>query len=829
MSGFILYSMAELLPVIRRLFPPDRSFTLVEVGSEAGIMTRELADMVDKGRIGRFTIVEPFPEDFLKELGRREGISVITATSLEALPGLPAADVYLIDGDHNYYTVERETSIILEKAESEGKTPLLLYHDVCWPCDRRDLYYCPENIPQEWRQDHVHHMGMVLDSDELSPNGFRAFGSVAAARRRGGERNGVRTAIEDAVRRFSDWEFRIVPAIFGLGVVLCRRSADYGRLTSELAPYAENPVIEMLERNRIELFLRLQLLEDERDAATMRGDRRPRVSEAPSPPPQVTRPLPCTGWGAEVTDMLSASRGRGCALVFEFAGLLAQERPWADGDRDDAVAGRLGENGILAAPLRADEYRALRAAAERRAREKARKERTAAGPRRAEIFMELAPVLRDPAAAAGVESAAVLERLAPNPAALRLLEHALDAGWKVAVSASGGYEPEEVRGCLSRWVRGGNRALLLSADTEEGAGAAGGPVPLLASLLAPGGESVLYLSPFAPAAGAPGRERIRWVPWRDTLSFACPPDGGEVAPDREAPGGRFRERTRAVLLGAPGTVRNINPLPPDVVFSIGPVLCRFADWCVREMDRRGIRRVACIGSDASFLARLLEQASGNRLHVEVADLSGIPLDLAALGSPSGENLPLLLPDGPAFDLEGALASVGLGPGDLSPEGYQDLRKMSPRERRLSLLRELVTGSFRHLVEARGLESRQTALSLLEPLFSGAPHAAVASFAWSAGLADRLNSIFRLAERPTRVSGFFFSPGDDSVPETAAAGREESFLAGIGAEGPLYAPVWKTPAEGAPPKIDPSRNRAREVSRLVEGVLSFQEMWMGGMK
>ena len=43
-------------------------------------------------------------------------------TSLEVLPGLPPADVVLIDGDHNWYTVYHELRLLADDGAAGGRT-----------------------------------------------------------------------------------------------------------------------------------------------------------------------------------------------------------------------------------------------------------------------------------------------------------------------------------------------------------------------------------------------------------------------------------------------------------------------------------------------------------------------------------------------------------------------------------------------------------------------------------------------------------------------------------------------------------------------------------
>lgn len=68
--------------------------------------------------------------------------------SEQVLPEIPDADFVMLDGDHNYYTVTREMSL-LHQLMRPGS--VILLHDMEEPWARKDLYYAPERIPPEWR------------------------------------------------------------------------------------------------------------------------------------------------------------------------------------------------------------------------------------------------------------------------------------------------------------------------------------------------------------------------------------------------------------------------------------------------------------------------------------------------------------------------------------------------------------------------------------------------------------------------------------------------------------------------------------------------------
>ncbi|MFQ5801482.1 MAG: class I SAM-dependent methyltransferase [Candidatus Methylomirabilales bacterium] len=70
--------------------------------------------------------------------------------SLEYLqsPSFAGFDMYLIDGDHNYFTVSNELRLIHEKGKIGD---VLLFNDVVGRWARQDLYYDPTFIPNEYR------------------------------------------------------------------------------------------------------------------------------------------------------------------------------------------------------------------------------------------------------------------------------------------------------------------------------------------------------------------------------------------------------------------------------------------------------------------------------------------------------------------------------------------------------------------------------------------------------------------------------------------------------------------------------------------------------
>jgi hypothetical protein len=241
------HSVANVIEILVPLLHAVGARSVVEVGSYAGDLTRELLRWAH-GVSARVTAVDPAPQPELVELAERHPqLELVREASHDALGHLQIPDAVIIDGDHNYYTVSDELRLVDERAP-EGELPLLIFHDVGWPHGRRDVYYDPGRIPEE-------HRGSMVAGARLFPGNpgiaERGFPYPWAAAREGGPRNGVRTAIEDFVGDREGLRLTIVPAFFGLGVVWRERAPWADEVAAVLDPWDRNPMLARLEANRV--------------------------------------------------------------------------------------------------------------------------------------------------------------------------------------------------------------------------------------------------------------------------------------------------------------------------------------------------------------------------------------------------------------------------------------------------------------------------------------------------------------------------------------------------------------------------------------------------
>lgn len=187
---------------------------IVEVGAKDGFNTEKLLGICNQKKM-KLSVIDPFPNfnvfKFQREIGP---FDMYEGISLEELPRIQDYDVILLDGDHNYYTLKSELELIYSNCE---EFPVVFFHDVAWPYARRDMYYNPESIPEEFRNEYER-SGIQLEKDDLVEGGFN--GHLLNAKKEYTEKNGVLTAIEDFINECSmELTFKKIKFKNGIGIL----------------------------------------------------------------------------------------------------------------------------------------------------------------------------------------------------------------------------------------------------------------------------------------------------------------------------------------------------------------------------------------------------------------------------------------------------------------------------------------------------------------------------------------------------------------------------------------------------------------------------------
>lgn len=203
---------------------------VVEIGADKGFTTRMLSELCQELAVP-FVSVDPSPSDGVDDIvgvdHRR-----ITSSDFFKSEQVPAAAVWIVDGDHNYETVAMELEGIARA--SAGSDCLIFLHDLGWPNGRRDFWYSLDTAPTDAPRMIDGH-GVSLDIEGICPKeqGIGLGSMAAVAPTEGGLRNGVLTAVEDflATEQGSGWVFRWTPIFFGFGYLVRKDTLASGRLS----------------------------------------------------------------------------------------------------------------------------------------------------------------------------------------------------------------------------------------------------------------------------------------------------------------------------------------------------------------------------------------------------------------------------------------------------------------------------------------------------------------------------------------------------------------------------------------------------------------------
>ena len=262
----LLHSLSLFREVFETVYAHRAISTVVEVGVETGQVSSVYT------QLGASTVycVDPFPSDLTREtLAADEKLQLVEGFSPDVLAELPVADLYVLDGDHNYATVRGEVDWVLQNA----RDAVVVFHDLLWPSGRRDSYYQPTRLAEADRHPDTAE-GPTIWHDGVSAAGFVGGDAFTFAREAGGERNGVLTAVEDALAAADDpsWELQIIPAVFGVGV-LVRRTEETAELLAELRRFSGSRLLAALENNRLALYTRVLQMQYEAAAHADEADR----------------------------------------------------------------------------------------------------------------------------------------------------------------------------------------------------------------------------------------------------------------------------------------------------------------------------------------------------------------------------------------------------------------------------------------------------------------------------------------------------------------------------------------------------------------------------
>ena len=238
--------------------------SICEIGSDLGTTSKHLMKYAMDHGLPCY-IVDPKVPESLDQFAN-ELISICRTSSVEFLRDAPRCDLYIVDGDHNYWTVSRELAAIAGHAG--GERPLVVVmHDTSWPCARRDSYYAAGRVPEP--RAHRFDSGLNLQDQTLNDGQSYPGGDVFAwGEEYGVPEGGVLTAIEGSpLSDENRWWRLAIPSFYGvmilvekaqLGPTGLKRLEQLMSATRILAP-----LLAIQEANRLRLLQGLMETQEE--------------------------------------------------------------------------------------------------------------------------------------------------------------------------------------------------------------------------------------------------------------------------------------------------------------------------------------------------------------------------------------------------------------------------------------------------------------------------------------------------------------------------------------------------------------------------------------
>ncbi|MEA1868453.1 MAG: class I SAM-dependent methyltransferase, partial [Thermodesulfobacteriota bacterium] len=253
---FSMVNYASLyLPILNILRPE----CICEIGSDAGDNTKLLAEYCAQNG-AQLLIVDPVKPalDFL-DSANHVRFSLMKSTDFLRNNHSPA-NVFFIDGDHNYQTVSQELQLI-DNMKQQTDVPFCLFvHDISWPCAYRDMYYDPDELGVA-QSCYCRGKG-ISPYSECPVDDSQLPASHAFATTEGGPANGVKKAIEDFLaQRDTEWRNIDIASLYGFGVLWTsdRLSPEQYEVFDKLEKHFSyfRDFLAILEWNRMVLYYQI--------------------------------------------------------------------------------------------------------------------------------------------------------------------------------------------------------------------------------------------------------------------------------------------------------------------------------------------------------------------------------------------------------------------------------------------------------------------------------------------------------------------------------------------------------------------------------------------
>ncbi len=220
----------------------------------------------------------------------------------------------------------------------------------------------------------------------------------------------------------------------------------------------------------------------------------------------------------------------------------------------------------------------------------------------------------------------------------------------------------------------------------------------------------------------------------------------------------------------------------DGAFLFGPVLARYADWCVEQFRTLKVKRIIALMREGTLLATLLRRAAcavGVELDVVPAFVSRSSTNLASLGTASLERLRPLAMKRNRVTVSELLACFEVSPQDanLSKRAADELIKTD--EQFEELLQRLSRPPLRGLIEAKSAQRRAALVGYLHTLIGFQSRLGLMDLGYGCTIQRNLVEVLRLEGLEITIHGRYLATNERAAPAILNGIDARGFLDHLG--------------------------------------------------
>lgn len=507
---------------------------------------------------------------------------------------------------------------------------------------------------------------------------------------------------------------------------------------------------------------------------------------------------------------------------------------------------RLAAAELLRQPLSPAQFRDIRVAADIKARRAAAAEGRSSEITLAAIHAQLGRVVWDVRASLELELQIERDMTCCNPSMLGLVRHVRAQGFRTAIISDTYFERDHILGVLRDG--GVDPKLFDGLFLSSASGRAkweGGLFREACRHFNIHPNELLHVgdNPHADVqmAAAVGAEPVLYYRTTATLGGVFDAERSYLAPGHPTAAGLHFVRTLAARMA-----ESDQDAYYDGAFSFGPVLTRYADWCVQRFAAAGVRKVLALMREGELLGELVANAArAAKVPLEVVPcyVSRLSTARASMSDTSVAQIEQLLEGNNGLTLYSILEILGILE-KARPHVAAELftKPLATKESIRGVVQLLVKQPrLRELVESSRRLSHELAFSYLDRLTAGEPAIGIIDLGWSGSIQRNLSRILRQGGRTIRTTGCYlavtkraaglFLDGDDALAYLDDHWTRTTILPEIA----ITACVGSTngytraPDGEVVPVLGPFSLAETErclKRRLREGVLSFQALWHG---